>query len=77
MGFLSGLFGGSGDDTETSDGGGDATPTCDVCGRGANESELSWGQCEDCASDFSGPRYCCGAIYEDGEETCASCGESL
>lgn len=23
------------------------------------------------------PKYCCGLIYEDGEDTCASCGESL
>lgn len=22
-------------------------------------------------------RYCCGAIYEEGEDTCRSCGEPL
>lgn len=27
--------------------------------------------------DDTGPTYCCGAIYEDGETVCASCGEAL
>jgi hypothetical protein len=33
--------------------------------------------CEWGADDDSGPKYCCGAIYEDGETVCASCGEPL
>ncbi len=35
------------------------------------------GMCEKCFSDWSPASYCCGMIYEDGEDTCASCGESL
>lgn len=32
---------------------------------------------EACFEVRSGPRYCCGMIYEDGDDTCLSCGESL
>jgi hypothetical protein len=31
--------------------------------------------CFDVSGDSA--RYCCGAIYEDGEDTCQSCGEPL
>lgn len=51
---------------------------CDTCMNEFSEKDLEFGQCIDCASDeYSGPKYCCGAIYEDGEDTCRSCGESL
>lgn len=32
---------------------------------------------EACFEVRSGPRYCCGAMYTDGEDTCLSCGEPL
>lgn len=32
---------------------------------------------ESCFEVSDGPTYCCGAIYEDGEDTCMSCGEPL
>lgn len=50
---------------------------CDSCGCDVDENEMQEGQCEDCYSDYSGPKYCCGVIYEAGEDTCKSCGESL
>jgi hypothetical protein len=33
--------------------------------------------CIPCFEVSGGPKYCCGAIYEDGEDTCMSCGEPL
>lgn len=30
-----------------------------------------------CPACYSGARYCCGGIYEMGEDTCASCGDPL
>lgn len=30
-----------------------------------------------CSELRGGPSYCCGLIYEDGEDTCVSCGEPL
>ena len=55
-----------------------ATMTCDSCGSEVDENEVEGGQCEECRnSEYSGTTYCCGAIYEDGEDTCASCGEPL
>ena len=52
--------------------------TCDSCGQEVSEDEIEGGQCEECRdSDYDGPKYCCGAIYEEGEDTCASCGEPL
>ncbi|MBV7281297.1 hypothetical protein [Corynebacterium sp. TAE3-ERU30] len=38
--------------------------------------------CKDCyieldAWNYSSPAYCCGMIYEEGEQVCASCGEFL
>ena len=80
MSFLGKLFGGSGasndDDQEA---GGAGTPlTCDSCGCAVDESDMEDGQCEECYSDdYSGPKYCCGAIYEEDEDTCDSCGEPL
>lgn len=76
MGFLSKWSGGSPvSDAETA--GGAATLTCDSCGCEVDESDMEEGQCEECYSDYSGPKFCCGAIYEDDEDTCRSCGELL
>lgn len=34
--------------------------------------------CEACMPEDPGDtKYCCGLIYEDGEDTCASCGDPL
>jgi hypothetical protein len=78
MGLFSALFGGS---SATSDGDAndEETPlTCDSCGDDVDESDMQEGQCEECYnSDYSGTTYCCGAIYEEGEDTCLSCGETL
>jgi len=78
MGFLSGLFGGSAvSDDEDATGTG-TTLTCDCCGDEVDENEMQEGQCEECYnSDDAAAKYCCGAIYEDGEDTCQSCGEPL
>lgn len=38
-----------------------------------DEDEL----CMACFEVGGGSTYCCGAIYESGEDTCASCGEPL
>jgi hypothetical protein len=65
MSFLGRLFGGSAVSTDE-----DAS--------GADENDMENGQCEECYnSEYSGPKYCCGAIYEEGEDTCRSCGEPL
>ena len=32
---------------------------------------------EACFEVSDGPSYCCGIMYDDGEDTCLSCGESL
>nr|BFE42593.1 hypothetical protein GCM10017547_04860 [Pseudarthrobacter oxydans] len=78
MGFFSTLFNGlvSSSDGNTNEE--EATLTCDSCGDDVDENEMQEGQCEECYnSDYSGPTYCCGAIYEEGEDTCMSCGEPL
>ena len=45
------------------------------------ENETQWddvGQlCLACFELGGSPTYCCGAIYEGGEDVCASCGEPL
>ena len=72
--MFSGLSGGSGEDA----GGAANTLTCDSCGAEVDEDEIEGGECEDCYnSDYSGSSYCCGVIYEEGEDTCMSCGEPL
>lgn len=80
MGFLNGLFSrfaarsGSADDTSDSE----ATLTCDSCGCDVEEEDMELGECQDCFnSEYTGPKYCCGMIYEEGEVTCTSCGEWL
>ncbi len=37
------------------------------------ELGCQWGDDE----DDGGTKYCCGMVYEEGESTCFSCGESL
>lgn len=32
---------------------------------------------EACSEIGDGPKYCCGAMYDNGECTCRSCGEPL
>jgi len=45
------------------------------------EDEADWDEesqlCNACFEVSGGPSYCCGMIYEDGEDTCRSCGEPL
>lgn len=54
---------------------------CYACGRLVSDDAY---ECPTCGSDditslddYSGPKYCCGIIYEEGEDTCFSCGEPL
>lgn len=78
MGFFSSLFGGA--SSSSHNGGNDEEKilTCDSCGGDVDESDMQNGQCEECYdSDDYGPTYCCGAMYEEGEDTCMSCGEPL
>ena len=50
--------------------------TCVECGETFDEGDLDEGRrCEDCSEIF--PDYCCGVMYENGEEVCGSCGEPL
>ena len=32
---------------------------------------------QECFENSGGPKYCCGMMYEDGEEKCRSCGEPI
>lgn len=55
---------------------------CTTCGEVVDAYEVETGMCEDCYSDADaddnrGTKYCCGQIYELGESSCASCGDSL
>jgi hypothetical protein len=76
MGIFKGFFGGkSGAEDE---GSATTTVTCVSCGTEVDYDEIEEGECEDCYnSPFTGTRYCCGAIYEEGEDTCMSCGEPI
>jgi hypothetical protein len=77
MGLFNRLFGGSGDAGD-GDAGTDTTLRCACCGCEVDDDEMQEGQCPECYnSEYTGPKYCCGMIYEEGEDTCASCGESL
>jgi rRNA maturation endonuclease Nob1 len=72
------LFGGSAASDEDISSSPLTTLTCDSCGDDVDEEDMQEGQCEDCySSDYTGAKYCCGMIYEEGEDTCNSCGESL
>ena len=77
MGIFSSLFGGSKASDEDSSSSVATTLTCDSCGDDVDDEDMQEGQCEDCYSDYSGPTYCCGMIYEEGEDSCVSCGEPL
>ena len=78
MGFLSRLFSGSTASNDGDSSGAATMLTCDSCGCDVDENDMEEGQCEECYnSDYSGDKYCCGAIYDDGEDTCRSCGEPL
>lgn len=77
MSFFGRLLGGSTSPSNSEAIETDTNLTCDCCGCAIDEDEMDEGQCEDCYSDYSGPKYCCGTIYEDGEITCRSCGDPL
>ncbi len=78
MGFFSTLLSGFTGSSDGNSGEDETTLTCESCGDDVNESDMQEGQCEECYnSDYSGTNYCCGAIYEEGEDTCMSCGEPL
>lgn len=51
---------------------------CTACDASTPSDEIEEGECPQCRnSDYGGPTFCCGAIYEEGEYLCASCGEAL
>lgn len=78
MRFLGKLFGGSGGGNESENGGAEATLTCVCCGCEIEDEEaMREGMCEECCDTAEWTKYCCGAIYEDGEDTCRSCGEPI
>lgn len=81
MGFLGRLFNGSGDDEAAgghSGGTFDDDVQCEVCACFvAPDAVDDEGQCLDCDGEYSGTKYCCGQIYEEDEDVCASCGEPL
>lgn len=45
------------------------------------EDEADWHDddqmCNACREVGDAAQYCCGVIYEDGEDTCMSCGDPL
>lgn len=66
-------------------GGGDTTVTTLIC-EGCDEPIEDDGSHIDfngedwheaCFEVSGGPTYCCGIMYENGEDTCMSCGEPL
>lgn len=50
---------------------------CESCDEKVDEGDMEDGMCPACFEVSGGAKYCCGAIYEDGEDTCRSCGEPL
>ena len=42
--------------------------TCDVCEQDLDEADSEDGLCPECFGLSGGAKYCCGAIYEDGED---------
>lgn len=77
MSFFRSLFSES-DDSNNKGTSGPKTLICDCCGCEVDESDMQEGMCPECYdSEYTGPKYCCGMIYENGEDTCASCGEPL
>ena len=78
MGLFSRLFGGSDDSADADTSGVDTALTCDCCGCEVDDGDMQEGQCPECYnSEYTGPKYCCGMMYDEGEDTCASCGEPL
>lgn len=82
MGFFDNLLrvvgghgGGHSNDFDLRDG---EISECPFCGWEGDSMEITadFG-CPECPDDYTGPKYCCGGIYEQGEDTCASCGEPL
>lgn len=78
VGLFSRFLSGSAGDNEVGSSSGGTMLECDGCDRKVDEDDLQDGLCQEC-SDLadSSAKYCCGAIYEDGEDTCRSCGEPL
>jgi hypothetical protein len=56
------------------------TLICPLCDE-VVEDEADWvdsdDMCNTCFEVSGGPKYSCGVMYDDGEDTCRSCGESL
>lgn len=78
MGSLSNLIGGSSVSGAEPVDGASTVMVCAFCDRDLGENEVEDGYCEECSSsEYSGTKYCCGGIYEEGEDTCRSCGEPL
>lgn len=78
MGFLSGLFRRSGGTDEPDNSSVEEELfECQVCAQMVPYDEFYEGSCYDCIDDSQFPKYCCGMIYEEGESSCASCGEPL
>ncbi|MGH1977917.1 hypothetical protein [Rothia sp. L_38] len=60
---------------------------CEICGMGVEDivyacdgsgREICWDCEEELAGSVDGfAKYCCGNIYEEGEEVCLSCGDFL
>ena len=55
------------------------TLVCTSCEEDIDQSD--WDeesqQCIGCFEVGGGAKYCCGMTYDDGEDTCRSCGEPL
>jgi hypothetical protein len=78
MGLFSRLFGESDGSAPVDNTADDPTLACDSCGCEVDDGDMQEGQCPECyESEYTGSKFCCGMIYEEGEDTCASCGESL
>ncbi|MBM7507108.1 hypothetical protein JOE61_000922 [Nocardioides salarius] len=77
MGIWGRLAGLGGNGGAAGSGGGGDLDECSFCGADLDEDNdfsPDFG-CNECASGFA--TYCCGGIYENGEDVCASCGEPL
>ena len=80
MGFLERLLGkgASRQESEASTPEEDVRIVCETCGSEIDEFESDGELCVYCPEyEYSGPKYCCGQIYEEGEYVCMSCGETL
>jgi hypothetical protein len=56
------------------------TLVCTVCDE-VVENEADWHDeselCNSCFEVSGGSMYCCGIMYDNGEDTCSSCGDPL